>query len=285
MIMKYQCSKEVPMKTNFLRMRQCTRKGTIEIDGKWYCWQHNLNRKVIKKDNSAKNRILYCQASSFLTKLMGKNNVTWIYPNVGERKMIITDFTYFYPEAPMLIHKDQPLFNEVSNNPNWIAEYKYNGCRLELHNFTNGNFEFWDRHHKKLSYNPNQEVSDALKQLPLQGYNLFDGELRNNKVVGVRQKIILYDVFIWNGELLINKSFEYRRQILESILKVENEPLGITKQFPNNFDKVYDDAIKNEEIEGLVMKNKLGILNINRTSSKDSTWMLKVRKVTGRHKF
>lgn len=199
--------------------------------------------------------------------------------------MKIEQFTYFYPEKPKLIKKEQSLFQRVSNDDNWIAEFKYNGSRMLLHNF-DGKFEFWNRHKNLLNFRPQPEMIQALKDANLpKGYNLFDGELRHNKVVGVRNKAILYDVFVWDGEVLLDKTFEQRREILENTFKCETEPLGITRQFEDNFDGCYDFALKNEELEGLVMKNLRGKLDISRTSNRPSMWMLKVRKETGRHRF
>jgi len=197
----------------------------------------------------------------------------------------LNKLTYFYPEKPTLITLDQPLFQTVSDDPNWVAEFKYNGSRCELHNI-NGKFEFWDRHGKKLVFSPDENMLTALNSTKFpSGYNLFDGELRHNKVIGVRNMLVLYDVHIWNGEVLINKSFEYRRALLESVLSIGTKPLSITQQFNTDFDATYKLAVLNDELEGLVMKNLKGNLDISRTSNRTSTWMLKVRKKTGRHKF
>lgn len=199
--------------------------------------------------------------------------------------MKLNKFTYFYPEKPRLITKDQSLFQLVSENSDWVAEKKYNGSRLQLHHI-NGNFHFWNRHNNKMAYTPTSEIINYLNSLNLPtGYNLFDGELRHNKVVGVRNKIILYDVFIWNGEVLLNKSFFERRKLLESILNVESEPIGITKQYKTDFFNLFNNTIKEEELEGLVIKKMFGKLNLSRTRNQESNWMLKVRKETNKHRF
>ena len=197
----------------------------------------------------------------------------------------INHFTYFYPEKPLLINKDQNLFTTISKDDKWIAEFKYNGSRLQLHNF-DGKFEFWNRHNVPMSFHPTSEIMDDLVGLNLpKGYNLFDGELRHNKVIGVQNKIVLYDVLIWDGEVLLNTPFGERRKILESLLPIENTPIGITRQFPDNFNYAYECAMKDNEFEGLVMKNLTGKLDISRTSNRSSQWMLKVRKASGSYKF
>ncbi len=199
--------------------------------------------------------------------------------------MKLSEYTYFYPEKPKLIKKSQSLFDKISTYPNWIAEYKYNGSRMLLHNVAD-KYEFWNRHEKQLNFKPSPDIIQSLNDLKLpKGYNLFDGELRHNKVVGVKNKAIIYDVFIWDGEVLLDKTFKERRAILESVFTIEAEPFGITKQFPDKFDEAYDRAMEDEELEGLVMKNLNGKLDISRTANRPSLWMLKVRKETGRHRF
>ena len=135
------------------------------------------------------------------------------------------------------------------------------------------------------SYSPDPELSDALHGLKLSGYKLFDGELRHNKVKGIRHKIILYDVFIWNSELLIGKPFWFRRNILKGILKCDAEPLGIAKQYGSNFREIFHNVSQREEIEGLVIKSCQGKLALGRRSAIDSNWMWKVRKPNNSYRF
>ena len=84
--------------------------------------------------------------------------------------MKINKFTYFYPERPKLIHIDQPLFRSLDENASWVAERKYNGCRLQLHSL-DGPVEFWNRHGERMDYSPTPEMLESLKDLP--GYCLL----------------------------------------------------------------------------------------------------------------
>ena len=222
--------------------------------------------------------------------------------------MKITSFKYFYPEAPRLLHIDQPLFQKLSDDPMWVAEPKYNEQRLQLHVFPgtfhllgliaakhenrspkkNGIvFEFWDRHGNLLSYVPSEEILTVLHRVvpSMNTYCLFDGGLRHNKVPGIKHKIMLYDVFIWQGDLLIGKPFWYRRNILKKIAKCEGDPLGIPPQYRTDFRRAFEDLIQDPEIEGLVIKNTRGLLELGRTSAVNSKWMWKVRKESGRYRF
>lgn len=200
--------------------------------------------------------------------------------------MKIDKFTYFYPEKPTLVSIEQDIFDMMSDDQKWIAEAKYNGARLQLH-IMDGRPEFWDRHGNLLKYQPTDEILDEIKNLfPQKGYYLFDGELRHNKVIGVKNMMMIYDALICDGELMIEVPFSVRRKYLERFLTVGAEPIGIPVQYETDFKTVFNTLIaENDEFEGLVMKNKKGMLNLGRSSGQKSKWMKKVRKQTGRHNF
>jgi ATP-dependent DNA ligase len=187
--------------------------------------------------------------------------------------------TYYFPEKPTLISKDQALTARLSADPDYVAERKYNGIRLQLH-YINGKFQFWGRHRDLLKFTPDAELSAALKALPLEKdrYYLFDGELRNNKTKGVRQKIMIFDVFVWKDKVLTGVSFSERRKIIESLFPVDGEPIGVPFEFTENFVDVFSKVTADDEIEGLVIKNLKAPFKISRTSPVNSTWMYKVRK-------
>jgi ATP-dependent DNA ligase len=199
--------------------------------------------------------------------------------------MKFDDFIYFYPEKPILISKEQTLFQTLSDDPNCVAEKKYNGSRLELH-FFNNKFQFWNRHGVKFSFTPDKELLDALHSFHFQGYCVFDGELRNNKVIGIKQKVMLFDTIIWDGELLNDIPFFERRKLI-SMIPIDGDPVGQPVQYKKNFPIVFEKVIKDKEIEGLVMKKLAGKLGVSRKSNQDSKWMYKVRRPHegGNYKF
>jgi ATP-dependent DNA ligase len=203
--------------------------------------------------------------------------------------MKISTFKYFYPERPGLIHIEQGLFGRLSDSPAWIAEPKFNGSRLQLHRLPSGTWELWNRHQEKFSWALAPEVAAALAALPLgEGYHLFDGELRHNKTKGVRNQIVLYDCFIFGGELLTGKTFEDRRHILDTLTKYgagDDRIVSMAPQYPGNFRAVFDELTPDPEIEGLVLKNLGGKLALGRNRAVNSVWMLKVRKPNNSYHF
>jgi ATP-dependent DNA ligase len=197
--------------------------------------------------------------------------------------MEIEKFTFFYPEKPRMISSDGNLFDLLSKKREVVAEKKYNGIRLQLHFMPDGSFQFWNRHNVRLQYLPGQELSEAMDQLGLEGYNVLDGELRHGKVKGVKHKIVLFDVFVFQNQLLVDKPFFYRRGLLEKLVYADN--LQLVQQYRDNFRGVFEFVTREPEIEGLVLKNKTGYLDFGLKSGALSKWMWKVRRPSKKQRF
>lgn len=191
----------------------------------------------------------------------------------------------FYPPKPTLISIEQPLFKKLNDDPNVVAELKYNGNNLVLHRFEDGRFEFWNRHGSKFNYEPSKEVLRDLQSLSWSGYSVVNGELRHNKVKGVRHHIVLWDMFISNGISLKLLQFRERRSELEKLFISKTETVTLTELYINNFKKVFDLYTIQPEIEGLVMKKLDAKLELGYASSPTVKYMFKVRKSNGSYKF
>jgi ATP-dependent DNA ligase len=198
------------------------------------------------------------------------------------------NFTYLYPEKPKLINITQPLFQKLSDDPRWVAEPKYNGSRLLLA-VDGKDMEFWNRHGERFEYTPCDELRANLVDFTekTRGWCLFDGELRHNKSLGVRNRISLWDVLVWNGKLLVDVPYRHRRMYFPWQLgrnghfEFVPQHLGGHEPFANLFEK----WTKDPEIEGLVIKNLNGKLNLSRTAGQDSNWMVKVRRPNNSYRF
>lgn len=201
--------------------------------------------------------------------------------------MRLKRFKYFYPEKPVLVHRDQELVHRLSEDPDYVGEIKFNGQRLELH-VMDGLPEFWGRHGEKLTYKPSDTVLDEIREkIPCEGYYIFDGELRHNKVPGIRDKIVLWDVFAWDSRTL-RSEYDERRELLKSLdLGIDlGNTLSMADQCTGDFRGIFDRLIEeSDEFEGIVMKNRHGKLNLGRTGAKNSDWMFKIRRTTGRHRY
>jgi len=191
---------------------------------------------------------------------------------------------YLYPEKPRLISIDQPLFDKLSKDPRWVAEPKYNGNRLVLI-MDGDDVQFWNRHGEKFSYSPDEELVRSLARFHTKGRCMFDGELRNNKVPGIKHRIVLWDTFMWDGKLLVDKPYSERRSFLP--WEVARKNFAPTKQATNlhSYKRLFHEWIKDPEIEGMVIKKSNGMLNLSRTRGQDSNWMVKVRRPSNSYRF
>jgi len=205
--------------------------------------------------------------------------------------MKLHKWSYWYGERPTLIHPDQ-----LGDYEGWVGEPKFNGSRLFLHHMTDGSWQFWNRHRQVMDYEPSPAVQKSLDRLRLTGWWVFDGELRHNKTVNIRHRIVLWDTWIMDGTLLARSPYQSRRKILYDLkLSVDDGGIGYTSTsfaelampiwLTGNFREYFDRYLDNPEIEGLVLKRAGGILNLGRTKAAESTWMVKARKPSGRYRF
>jgi len=229
---------------------------------------------------------------------------------------------YFYPEKPVLVHRDQDLVEMFCTDPDWVAELKYNGVRCVL-TIINGEVSFWTRHGapiKTIDLTDDRckelvkEVTDAV---PSTGHYQFEGELRHKKVTGLQYRLVLWDCLIYNDEYLNKLTYDERRELVlkhfsvapdaqDKVINLSEYKRRITviHQFPDDFRRVFIEfadrqagntglykynsmrhLIESDEFEGLVFKNRNGKLNLGRNTNPDSKWMMKIRIETGRHKF
>lgn len=184
---------------------------------------------------------------------------------------------YFYPEQPRRPADGLALLDQLSADPDWVAEPKYHGNRLQLYRI-DGEWQFWNRHKGRMKYVPSPEVLTALNALELDGLWHFDGELRHNKVKGIRHQIALYDVLVVEGETAIYPCFGERRALLEELFSGRNQgPLTLTPQFTAGFRTVFEQFRPDQEIEGLVLKNLRGERQLSPYCGTPSRWMWKVK--------
>jgi ATP-dependent DNA ligase len=190
---------------------------------------------------------------------------------------------YYYPNRPILISPDSSLVKRLSDDDDWFAEIKYNGDRLCLQ-LIDKKFHFFNRHKQLLKYQPSKELSDQLYSLNLPNNSQFDGELMHFHTKNIKDTIYFYDIYYLNGED-VEERLEVRKEILYSFIKKPLPNISVTKEFKKDFVKVFNKVTKVAEQEGLVMKNRNGLIKFTTNKSYDVDWQYKIRKENKNYAF
>lgn len=212
-------------------------------------------------------------------------------PITKKRKMK----TYF-PPKPTLITITQPLFSQLELRDDVVAELKYNGNRLIEKRFELGanRYEFWNRHGELMKYNPSDELLNQQDKIKWEGDCVLDGELLHFKKKQTKNLVVIFDVYLYDNTPLTGATFRVRRELLERVLfcntahltldsqTIDENYLQLAPQWKGGkkgcFRELYEEAIKRDEIEGLVIKSLDAKVTLGASSSPVVAYMWKVRK-------
>lgn len=208
----------------------------------------------------------------------------------------------YFPPKPSLITVDQKLFKDLELRTDVVAELKFNGSRLVLYSHSTpplkyNRFEFYNRDGERMNYSPSEEVLDLLSKITLKGESVLDGELVHTHIKNIRHNLVIFDVIVNDSDLMTQESFEQRRRFLEeafgwswsvtdtydlSKFKFDNNVLWLSPQWrggvAGKFRELYDQAIKYDGIEGLVIKSLGAKMELGAKKSPEVRTMYKVRK-------
>jgi len=88
---------------------------------------------------------------------------------------------FLYPCKPTSLAQDDPHFEVLDRDPDWIAELKLNGWRCLIEK-TDKAMLLWTRH-RKLIHDPVEHLREPLQHLPIG--TLLDGELIAYRTPGI----------------------------------------------------------------------------------------------------
>lgn len=214
------------------------------------------------------------------------------------------NFKYLYPPRPE--HQFPVTDIPKYDTGQFIAQPKYNGSACMV--FTNGTELHIYNRHKELLSNPSNFI-EFKKLAKTKSWYVYCGEYLNKGKVGEmgnkeKDKYVIWDVLVWDGEYLINKTLEARLELLENIYPckravVKQEQMEIydhlcctefkgiykTPTYLNNFTELYTDIVKTDLYEGLVLKKKESKLDFGFQEKNNTDWQIKCRKSTKLYKF
>lgn len=213
-------------------------------------------------------------------------------------------FQYIYPPRPD--NKIPPSELQNFDNGEYIGQPKYNGtCCLV---FTNGRDQFIYNRHKELLSNYSRDI-DFKSLAKSNSWYVYVGEYLNKGKLGesgnkLKDMFVIWDVLVWSGEYLIGEKLISRLRLLENIYPCERavvshnglemyehicctEFKGIykTPTYMNDFKILYDDLVKTDIYEGLVLKKIESKLTYGFQELNNHDWQIKCRKETKIYHF
>jgi ATP-dependent DNA ligase len=187
---------------------------------------------------------------------------------------------YLFPCKPKQIFPDTPEFDKYDKDPEWVAEPKLNGWRMEVYR-DDKDVTVWTRHHTL--------IPDFAKKAPhlykaflrLPHFTVLDGEWldRNTDIKG---HFYFFETLIVASVTKYLLRYKERRPIIEGIKEkffadvpeiIVPTPIHIGKK------KFFYDLIATDSAaEGIVMKNLEKPHPVNFKKSIDTPYWIKVKK-------
>lgn len=207
-------------------------------------------------------------------------------------------FKFIYPPRPEYKIPATGL-QEYDDSGEYLVQPKYNGTACIV--FTNGTHLHIYNRHKDVFKKPSHDI-EFLKLAKTPSWYVYAGEYLNKGKIGEagakeKDKFVIWDCLVWDGEYLTGWTLESRLELLEQIYpcnramitlnRIEiydhlccTEFFGIYKApaYLNNFYGLYLDIVKTDLYEGLVLKKKNSKLNFGFQELNNHDWQLKCRK-------
>lgn len=201
-------------------------------------------------------------------------------------------FVMFPPRASVSIRPEN-----MNQYKGYIAQLKYNGSRTLIFVLPDGTIELWSRHqepHKQYKMTADMEESIRALNLPPKSFHVLDGELMHSKTRGLKDKIVLYDILVYQDQYFIGSTYAERYVFLNNLcgdpsvpesetgrkiaLQV-NRNIWIAPCFPSDmWQSMYNNLTDLDEIEGLVLKDPHGKLEFGLSESNNNAWQIRCRK-------
>ena len=189
------------------------------------------------------------------------------------------------------------LFNRLCNDDKWIAQVKLNGQRNMIYVSPDRSINLWGRH-KNLhrNYTAPEWLYEALIDSidwP-DGWVVLDGELLHAKGPEVKDTFYLWDILVWDSEVMLGRTGRERYDLLRDKSNVLNEGPYIDHVHSHIW---LANLINGQEgcreawdadlplHEGLVFKNFDFKLLPMVTESANGPWQVRSRKPTKSYKF
>ncbi len=202
-------------------------------------------------------------------------------------------FQYIFPPRPK--NPIPPGNIQMWDNGMMIAQPKINGSNCTI--YLNGKDMYvYNRHGSRLT-GFDIAKDEIMKLYCGNGWMVINGEFTNKAKLDsnfkdFRNKFCIFDLLVYDGQYMVGSTFEQRVKMLDNLLGTPTDYISpITeniyhiKSFHKDFVKLFDELIKIDMVEGLVLKRKSARLEIGTSENNNSKSQIKVRKPTKNYKF
>ncbi len=181
------------------------------------------------------------------------------------------------------------------DNQMMVAQSKLNGSNCTI--YMNGqNFYVYNRHGQRMTGFDidSKEISNLYRG---KGWMVLNGEYMNKSKSGengnvFNHKFCIFDILVYDGNYLIGKTFQERINLLDGFygksdnyLTQVSENISKIETFYTSFQEKWEELIKIDMVEGLVLKRKSAKLEVGSTENNNTKSQIKVRKATKNYKY
>ena len=210
--------------------------------------------------------------------------------------MKYTEWQYLFPPRPeSAISPDTLGFYEGRK---WVAQHKMNGTNTIIGISPDKNFIAMTRHgtdHKAWAITDHIKT-ELTRLFPENEWFVLCAELMHSKGPTIKDTLYIHDCLVWQGEFLLDSTFESRQLLLDQrlITGVETAThyvcdkegkVWYAKRFNQGFTDLFWAINDTKIVEGLVLKNPQGKLRSCRTATENRYWMVKCRHPNASYNF
>jgi ATP-dependent DNA ligase len=191
---------------------------------------------------------------------------------------------YFYPPQPFRIWPNSNLLCKLDQDPDWIAEIKYNGWRLLI--FIEDDIRLFNRYNKEIQINKSI-FRQHFEHIP--PGTIFDGELVHFRSTDIKNTIVIWDTPFYNGQDIRKKPLSDRKIYLDhfkvaprTIKANSNVKVYRSQIFKSgNFRRLYVNTVdkKNNLEEGIVIKKLSSVYDFSFTRGIETKYWIKIKAI------
>ena len=204
-------------------------------------------------------------------------------------------FRYIYPPRPEINLPSSEL--DKYDNGLWVGQPKLNGSNVTI--FTNGtDLHIYNRHNSPLS-NVKMLNNEFLSLYRGNGWFVLNGEYMNKSKINQKgnvfnQKLVIFDVLVYDGVQTIGMTFDERIELLNKLfvsteydgyINKISENVYIVKSFYQNFKNTYEKIVQIDMYEGWVLKKKGSKLKNGLSEKNNTDTQMKFRKPTKNYSY